>query len=104
LTNCFPEFGILPESDQKKLWFLGLVNDVLNPFGVGAILSFQFCIWENKLRKNVPSFHTLYTEFLALFISTCKHNPDIRLSGTVINYELCRTIFGARRGIPDGEE
>jgi hypothetical protein len=104
LTKCFPEFGLLPDNEQKKLWFLGIYNDTIVPFIVGAVLSFQFCIWENKLRKNVPSFHTLYTEFLSLFIDICKHNSDIRLSGTVINFELCRTIFGARRGLPDGEE
>jgi hypothetical protein len=104
LTRCFPEFGILSESDQKKLWFLGIKSDTLNPFIIGAILSFQFCIWEHKLRKNVPSFHTIFTEFLNMFTATCKHNSEIRESGSVINYELCRTIFGGRRGPPDGEE
>jgi len=104
LTKCFPEFGLLPDNELKKLWFLGIYNDTIIPFIVGAMLSFQFCIWEHKLRKNVPSFHTLYNEFLSSFIDTCRHNNDVRLSGTVINYELCRTIFGARRGLPDGEE
>ncbi len=79
-------------------------SDTINPFIVGAILSFQFCIWEHKLKKNVPSFHTIFTELLALYAATCRHNTDIRESGSVNNYELCRTIFGGRQGPPDGEE
>jgi hypothetical protein len=104
LTKCFPEFGILPELDSKILWLLGVKNDAIIPFITAAILTFQYCIWENKLKKTVPSFHTTYTEFLSLFTATCKHNTDIRASGSEINYELCRYIFGIHRRDPDGEE
>ncbi len=104
IRTCFPEMGNLPEPDEKKLWFLGIFDDSLSNFFSAAFLSFQFCIWEHKLRKNVPSFHTLYTEFLDNFRNTCMHNQQIRLSGTELNYELCRNIFGRRRRDPDGEE
>jgi len=43
-------------------------------------------------------------EFLDNFRKTCMHNQQIRLSGTELNYELCRNIFGRRRRDPDGEE
>ncbi len=96
--------GNIPEPEEKKLWFLGIYDDTIFDFIVAAFLTFQFCIWEHKLRKNVPSFHTLYTEFLEVFRNTCMHNQQIRLSGTELNYELCRNIFGGRRRIPDGED
>jgi hypothetical protein len=104
IRTCFSEMGNLPEIDEKKLWFLGIYDNAIFDFIVAAFLTFQFCIWEHKLRKNVPSYHTLYTEFLEMFRNTCMHNQQIRLSGTELNYELCRNIFGGRRRIPDGEE
>jgi len=101
LRKCFPEMGAVPEPEEKLLWLLGVFNESFNDFITPAFLSFQFCVWEQKLRKNVPSFHSIYTEFLELFRNTCLHNQQIRLSGSELNYVLCRNIFGPRRGVQD---
>jgi hypothetical protein len=52
-----------------------------------------------------PSFNSVYTEFLDTLKQTCVHNSDIRLSGSKINYTLCRIIFGGSggQGVQDGE-
>jgi hypothetical protein len=101
LRKCFPEMGVLLVPEEKHLWLLGLYNNSFQEFIVAAFMSFQYCIWEQKLRKNLPSFHTIYTEFLEIFRSTCSHNQQLRLSGSELNYELCRNVFGPRRGVHD---
>jgi hypothetical protein len=91
--------------DEKLLWLLAFYGDSIIPFVTSAIMTFQYCIWESKLRKKSPSFYTVYTEFLDNFKKTCVHNSDIRLSGSKINYTLCRIIFGGGggQGVHDGE-
>jgi hypothetical protein len=93
--------GDIQVPEEKKLWLLGVYNESITDFIVAAFMSFQYCIWEQKLRKNVPSFNTIYTEFLELFRSTCSHSQQIRLSGSELNYALCRNVFGPRRGVHD---
>jgi hypothetical protein len=97
--RCFPELGILDADTEKKLFMIGLHEENFSPFTNSAFLTWQFAIWENKIRKNVPSFHTLYTEFLSLFVDTCRQNTDVKRSGTEHNFELCRIIFGRCRGL-----
>jgi hypothetical protein len=97
ILRCFPEMGNLDIETEKKLWLTGIYDDSFSHFIFAAFLTFQFFIWENKLRKNVPSFHTIYTEFISNFRDVCKHNSDVRLTGTELNFELCRITFGRRR-------
>jgi hypothetical protein len=65
VTNWHNEFihkhfnGInLDGQDRIKFWFLGILPLHEKPsFAVlSAILVFQFCIWEEKLRKRTPAF------------------------------------------------
>jgi hypothetical protein len=63
IRKCLPEMNLNTEASEKKLWFLGIYDENSFAFIMIAILSFQFCIWECKLRKKSPSFNTIYTEF-----------------------------------------
>jgi hypothetical protein len=60
-------FGGLPLSEVEniKFWFLGLLPRDLKPnlAVLTAVLIFQYCIWEEKLRKRCPSFTTISTLF-----------------------------------------
>ncbi len=106
IQKCFPEMTLNTVATEKLLWFLGIYEDNFTSFVSSAILTFQYCIWKSKLRKKSPSFNTVYTEFLDNFKKTCVHNSDTRLSGSKINYTLCRIIFGGGggQGVQDGEE
>jgi hypothetical protein len=99
-----PELDNNDEEHRKKLWLLGTVEDDLSLFLGCAILTFQFCIWESKLKKVVPSFNSLKAEFEYLFRNTIHFNSELTKSGIKLNYELCRYFLGGRRGLRDGEE
>ncbi len=93
LQTCLPEVGFLTLTDKTKLRLLRLLEKSLVDVIFAAVISFQFCIWDHKLRKNVPFFHTLFAEFISLFWETCRLKSVILESGSVLNFELCRIIF-----------
>jgi hypothetical protein len=103
IRKCFPDMTFPTALEERILWFLGIYSNSVCPFITAACLTFQYCIWECKLKKKSPSFNTLFAEFLFLFKETTAHNSSIRDSGSVLNYELCRIIFGGGRRIQDGE-
>ncbi len=51
-----PELDNMDEEQRKKLWLLGTIEDNFSLFLGCNILTFQFCIWESKLKKNSPVF------------------------------------------------
>jgi hypothetical protein len=63
LTN----FGGMPLSEVEliKFWFLGMLprDHKPNLAVLTAVLIFQYCIWEEKLRKRCPSFTTISNLF-----------------------------------------
>jgi hypothetical protein len=97
IRSFIPTLGNIDEMESKKLWFLGLIDDEMHLFLCSAIMTFQFCIWECKLRKCIPSFHSLKMDFISLFKDTVKHNGDITKSGLQLNYALCRFFLGDGR-------
>jgi hypothetical protein len=102
LNKHFPELLPLNRLDKKKLWFLGYTTDIYHSFILAAFLSFQFCIWEAKLSKKIPSFHFLENTFLERFGQTLKHNSAIYKSMLKSNYALCRYFLGGGQGGPAG--
>jgi len=78
-------FGILPNADKVEF------------FPAISLLCFQFCIWEAKLGKKIPSFHTLEISFSEQIECLLRLNKDARESATKINISLCRHFgFGYR--------
>ncbi len=80
--NGFFFFGTLP----------GLRND--NTFVGLAALIFQYCVWEQKLTKKIPSFNSLDSNFNDIIFSLLKCNLRAGNMAESINLPLCR-IFGA---------
>jgi hypothetical protein len=46
--------GIPNITDKKKFLFTGVLNNDFNYFEASAAITFQFSIWEEKLKKNYP--------------------------------------------------
>ncbi len=86
-TIGFFFFGTLP----------GLKTD--NTFVGTAALIFQYCIWEQKLTKKIPSFNTLDVKFSDTIISLLKCNRKARNMAESIKLLLCRN-FGATNNQP----
>ncbi len=88
----------LPELDNpdirslKKMWFFGILpnSDEVELFPAVSLLCLQFCIWEAKLGKKIPSFHTLEISFSEQIECFLRLNKDARESATKTNTSLCR--------------
>jgi hypothetical protein len=80
--------------DQKlQLFFFGLLPNGTrdNHFLAVAVILFQFCIWEEKLRKKKPSFHTIENLYLESLRTIVHCNKKIRDSAELLNIPLCRS-------------
>jgi hypothetical protein len=97
MSTYLPNLLLNDGNLEKNFWFLGLAGENFNLFLCSAVLTFQFCIWEQKLKKTVPSFHGLKMNFISLFRDTVKFNGDITKSGLLLNYDLCRFFLGDGR-------
>jgi hypothetical protein len=92
------KYIILPaeinRSQRLHLFFLGILPNSTkdNLFLAFSIILFQFCIWEEKLRKKKPSFNTIENIYLDYLHSLLECNKKILLSSELINIPLCRIV------------
>jgi hypothetical protein len=97
VRKYLPDFNNLDIPSQKKMWFFGILPnaDEVEFFPAISLLCFQFCIWEAKLGKKIPSFHTLEISFSKQIECLLRLNKDARESATKLNISLCRQFgFG----------
>jgi hypothetical protein len=82
--------------DLIKFWFLGILpTHNTSSFAVlSAVLIFQYCIWEEKLRKRKPAFRTLNVLFDDVFTASLKKNKDFLKSASSLNFAIFRPIRG----------
>jgi hypothetical protein len=97
LKKYLPDFMFLNVQERSELFFLGrLPNRAYdNKFLIMAVLIFQFCIWEEKLRKKIPSFTTLDNTYSELVYSLANTNRKMFQSAELLNLPLCR-LTGAQ--------
>jgi hypothetical protein len=92
------KYVILPAEINRiqrlQLFFLGILPNSTkdNLFLAFSIILFQFCIWEEKLRKKKPSFNTIENIYLDYLHSLLECNKKILLSSELINIPLCRIV------------
>jgi len=66
-----------------------------------AVLLFQFCIWELKLKKKVYSFNTVEISFLDILQKALNFSKAMRVDAEKLNFPLCRHFgYGVRPGPP----
>jgi hypothetical protein len=77
---------------RTNFFFWGIMpgEGNLNKFFILAVLIFQFCIWEEKLRKKKPSFNTIDNLFGEHVCSLTTMNNKIYNSAVKLNLPLCR--------------
>jgi len=92
LQKCFPELRQLTPAEERKLWFLGYFSEDFNLFLCVAVLTFQFYIWEHKLKKTHPSHRTLYRDFSETFSTVVRNNTKIKKASNLTNFSLCRPL------------
>jgi hypothetical protein len=101
LAEYFPVNYVGNEQERKNIFFLGRVHepDSDNYFISFTILLFQFHIWEQKLRKKLPSFHTLNMNLRESVNQLLRGNSLARREISKSNFILCRKLnYGAVDG------
>jgi hypothetical protein len=70
----------LVDDEAQKFWFLGILPNQTTPsFAVlSAVMVFQYCIWEEKLRKRKPAFRTINVLFEDIFLKSFAKNKILR--------------------------
>jgi hypothetical protein len=93
ITRWLPDTPLTIEN-KKKLWFYGALpsDEKLNLFHCTALLLFQFQIWQCKLSKKVPSFHTLSINMTEDLKEIVYNNGKIKKEFLRSNNNLCRII------------
>jgi hypothetical protein len=104
LADYFPNGYLSDELDRKNFFFLGRVHepDSDNYFISFMILLFQYLIWEQKLKKRTPSYHSIRLEFEETVRQLLRGNSRARKEALKTNFILCRKLrHGAEQGVGD---
>jgi hypothetical protein len=101
IEDYLPAGYLRDEQERKNFFFLGKVHEPDNDsyFIIMTVLILQFVVWEQKLRKKIPNYHAIKTDFLEhmrrLLIGSSRARKEVVKS----NFILCRKFGnGAVRG------
>jgi hypothetical protein len=94
LADYFPNGYVRDELDRKTIFFLGRVHepDNDNLFICFTILLFQYLIWELRLKKRVPSYHSIKQDLLVTVKNLLRGNSLARKEILKTNFILCRKL------------
>ncbi len=100
--KIYNKAGQSNKGSEAPIVFFGLIPNGTrdNHFLAFAVILFQFCIWEEKLRKKKPSFHTIENLYLDALCSLVHCNKKIREAAELLNIPFCR-FAGVARGEMD---
>jgi hypothetical protein len=87
--------GFPVDTDKKKFLFTGILDNAFNYFEASAAITFQFSVWEEKLRKKIPSYHTIKNSFIDRFFGAVKKSSKLRKASIKSNIPLCRYRLAA---------
>jgi hypothetical protein len=93
LREHFPA-NLFNNDAEKKLFLVTGFNNRYpkNLFLTVSVLLFQYCIWEAKLKKKIPSFHTLNEDFLDICRKFIWSNNVAHNCCTSNNFPLRRNL------------
>ncbi len=94
LSKYFPNLVNMNAVQRAGFFFLGQIPAMVkdNLFIICAVLLFQYCIWEEKLRKKNPSFRTIENIYLERLTSLVVQSRAVRDCAETINLPICRAV------------
>jgi len=94
ILKYLPENYFRDDRERREFFFLGKVHDTdgENFFIHAAVLIFQYCIWESKLKKKIHSYNTLELLFREIIYNFLRTNALARKSKAKSNFKLCRSL------------
>jgi len=97
MNKFFSSIRFVNNDDKVKFFMLGAIPGEPNISVLihAIILTFQHSIWEQKLKKKLPSFNTLTHIFLEQLKVTIGSSRKLKLLCEKFDFEICR-IFAPR--------
>jgi hypothetical protein len=89
IRKYFPEILPLTNQEMTVFGFTGLNRNKFNLFSTFSIMTFNYLIWQMKLRKEIKNFSTIELNWLYALDATFKQSKKIRDSTLQINYSIC---------------
>jgi hypothetical protein len=94
ITKYFAVLENRNDQEKRRLWYLGETNGKANLFVTTAVFSFNFLIWNMKLKKEILHFSTVENNWLNLLDNSHKQSRKIRESVLLVNFDICRRWHG----------
>jgi hypothetical protein len=94
IDEFFTGITFVNVTDRLNFFFQGRLNDGqnYNLFIHAAVMAFQYCIWEMKLKKRLLSFESSKIEFMEILLGFFYMNKDARTTSQKYNFPLCRLV------------
>jgi hypothetical protein len=98
-NEFFPNNYLVDVQDRKTILLLGRVHEPdSDNFFIGiTILIFQYVIWEQKLKKKIPSYQSIKNQFIEHIKKLWWGNTRARKESSKSNFLLCRTLGNGER-------
>ncbi len=92
ILRFFDNIQLNTEEQKKKFWFFGLLvkEEKFSQRPGLCIILFQYCLWECKLQKTVPSFNTLSLKYRDLLVTLVNGKPKWKEQFSLLNFFLRR--------------
>jgi hypothetical protein len=109
VSKYFSSVNFDTEEDRVKFFMLGILPNTHTSSELfnDILLSFQYCIWEQKLQKKIPSFATLCNSFQYQINHLILNSKRLLKECEKHDFEICK-IFAPRPAMgiippaPDG--
>jgi hypothetical protein len=94
ISKYFTALDNQNDQEKRRLWYLGETNGKANLFVTTAVFSFNFLIWNMKLKREILHFSTVENNWLNLLDNSHKQSRKIRESVLLVNFDICRRWHG----------
>jgi len=96
--------NMLQDNNSRLIfWFTGTVNNgIFNTFLHHCALIFQHTIWEFKLKKKIPSYHSFKCNFFTKLGNTLDTFNSLMFDANNFDLALCRNVRALVRRHRDG--
>ena len=89
----YPELVFNNIEERKAFWFLHYrASGDWNFFLSSSLWIFKFLIWENKLKKNLPSFNSMKIDFEIMVKNLLLVSGQAKIDIKKNNYAICRSL------------
>jgi hypothetical protein len=94
LERYLPADYVRDEQDRKNILFLGTFHNEEkdNSFLLASTLIFQYCIWDQRLKKKIISYNSIEAIFKETIYNMLRTSSAARKECSKTNFKMCRLL------------